>query len=74
MNKKWLSIIPENCQICGKPFGEYFIDGSTIMGPWGLMCEKCHKKVGNGLGIGKGQKYITKSGIGVDGFNERPKV
>ena len=59
--KKWLSAIPNNCEICDHPFGKYFIDGATIMGPWALMCEKCHEKIGSGLGIGKGQKYNTQT-------------
>jgi hypothetical protein len=72
--KQWLSEIPKNCQLCDKPLGKYFIDGNTKQGwvvggktdkGWALMCEDCHKKNGVGLGIGKGQKYNTKSGKGV---------
>ena len=69
-NKKWLSELPANCQVCNKPFGKYFIDGKTIMGPWGLMCVSCHEKIGDGLGVGHGQKYLTKTKTGVDGFDE----
>ena len=58
------------CELCGKPFGKYFIDGKTNMGCWGLMCTSCHDNIGCGLGVGKGQKYITKTKEGVDGFNE----
>lgn len=65
--KKWWGIPPEKCELCGIPFGDltgqdlseqnYFIDGSTVMGPWAIMCEDCHETRGNGLGTGKGQKY-----------------
>jgi len=57
--KKWMSPLPANCEVCGKPFGKYFIDGKHISGPWALMCEKCHSTQGCGLGMGSGQKYST---------------
>jgi hypothetical protein len=69
-NKNWLSPLPKNCDICSEELGKYFIDGKTFTGPWGIMCVSCHDKIGDGLGIGHGQKYLTKSGKGVDGFNE----
>lgn len=59
--KKWLSEVPEVCDICGKPFGKHFIDGATKMGAWALMCEKCHKNFGKGLGIGSGQLYLLET-------------
>lgn len=64
---KWLSAV-ENCDICHKPFGKHFIDGATVFGPWALMCEECHKKFGRGLGIGSGQKYVTETREGIEGF------
>jgi hypothetical protein len=67
---KWTSKIPTNCEVCGLPMGEFFIDGSVDGGAWALMCEECHTIKGAGLGIGRGQRYITSSGNGVDGFNE----
>ena len=70
MNKKWLSELPKKCDICGKLLGKYFIDGKTNMGPWGLLCTECHKEIGDGLGIGHGQAYLTSTGEGVDGFSE----
>ena len=36
------------------------IDGKTKMGPWGILCPRCHKNHGCGLGLGKGQKYELK--------------
>lgn len=67
---QWLSAVPKGCDLCGKPFGEFFIDGKTTAGPWALMCEKCHQNHGYGLGIGLGQKYRTRDRVGVDGFEE----
>ncbi len=71
MNEEWSweSELPTNCQVCGEPFGEYFIDEKLAMhGCWALMCEQCHYKNGSGLGVGKGQKYLTKTREGVYGF------
>jgi len=68
-NKKWHSEVTV-CDICKEPFGKYFIDGRIIVGSWGLMCEKCHAKVGCGLGIGNGQRYLTETREGVEGFSK----
>lgn len=56
---RWHSLRPEACDICSDPFegDEPFIDGKTIHGPWGIMCEACHRIHGVGLGTGRGQKY-----------------
>ena len=64
MSKKWLGVVT-NCDICGQPFTDVFIDGRTITGQWGLMCPSCHEVHGVGLGAGKGQKYnaVTKEAI-----------
>jgi len=45
------------CDICKIKIKEEYVDGATAMGPWANMCLECHKTVGIGLGIGKGQKY-----------------
>jgi len=55
------------CELCGKPFGKYFIDGKTALGPWALMCESCHNTFGYGVGLGNGQKYLTKTKEKVEG-------
>ena len=69
--KKWLSELPKNCQVCNKPLGRFFVDGKLAMhSMWAIMCEDCHNTNGAGLGIGKGQKYNTKTKEGVDGFEE----
>ena len=67
--KQWFGEV-KDCELCHKPFGEYFIDGKTVMGPWGLMCETCHFLFGCGLGQGRGQKYLVKTKEGVAGFTD----
>ncbi len=52
------------CDLCGVECDKW-VDGKTIMGPWANMCLPCHKRMGFGLGIGKGQKY--EKGIQVEG-------
>lgn len=62
--KKWRGTWPADCQICGINLAEhtkYFIDGATARGPWALMCELCHITHGRGLGVGRGQKYDSKT-------------
>lgn len=55
----WISPRPTECQLCDQPFkdGDTFIDGKTTMGPWGILCEGCHRTHGVGLGTGSGQQY-----------------
>lgn len=59
--EKWFGAPPVNCEICHTKFKNTFIDGATVMGPWAMMCETCHVRVGMGLGIGRGQKYDVKT-------------
>ena len=62
MKKKWLS--PVNlCDYCSTKLVDqpYFVDGRTNTGPWALMCPKCFDVYGTGLGLGKGQKYDSKT-------------
>ena len=57
----------EDCNFCGEKLSnKIFIDGKTTYGPWGIMCEKCFKVYGIGLGTGKGQKY-DENGIKIEG-------
>jgi hypothetical protein len=37
-------------------------DGATVYGPWANMCDPCHKRVGRGSGVGRGQKYALVDG------------
>lgn len=55
--KKWEGTVPSTCQLCGAELKQHFIDGATKLGPWAMMCTACHKNAGDGLGVGKGQKY-----------------
>ena len=45
------------CNLCGKERLSEFVDGKTRMGPWANMCMPCYRKVGVGLGMGRGQRY-----------------
>lgn len=55
--KAWMGSKPTHCDICRSKLKKVFIDGRTAFGPWAIMCEMCHRDQGNGLGLGKGQKY-----------------
>lgn len=61
MTRKWMGSKPKACQICGLLLKEVFIDGRIKAGPWAIMCEDCHSKMGAGLGTGSGQKYDLDS-------------
>ena len=59
---KWCS--PVNlCDCCSTKLADqpYFVDGRTVHGPWALLCPHCHVLHGVGLGLGKGQKYDSKT-------------
>ncbi len=70
--KRWLSSF-EKCDICGKQIrgvAEFFVDGKTVMGPWGLMCPCCFETFGVGIGYGVGQKYDGTTGALLAGGSE----
>lgn len=50
-------VVPElpRCDICGN---EAHYDARTNIGCWMYLCEDCHKVLGVGLGMGRGQKLI----------------
>ena len=62
----WQEPIPTECEICHAELGEgkigVFVDGKTKLGPWGIMCPRCHAIHGVGLGTGKGQRYMVVPG------------
>ncbi len=58
---KWGAPRPEKCDICRMKLKKEFIDGATVLGPWGIMCKFCHLRRGRGLGIGKGQRFDLKT-------------
>lgn len=62
MAKRWLSTPPKKCDICEIAIDDVFIDGATSSGPWAFMCEDCHHFHGMGLGLGRGQRFVRKSG------------
>ena len=50
----------ETCDVCNIKITEKFVDGKTQMGPWALMCPKCFRAHGRGLGLGLGQQYTRR--------------
>ena len=52
-----------NCDLCGQPA---LYDCRTIMGPWAYLCSEHFRKIGVGLGLGKGQKLTLKIAKGGD--------
>lgn len=53
---------PEKCDMpgCNVRFdntGDCFVDGRTTIGPWANMCVPHHRRIGVGLGTGRGQKW-----------------
>jgi len=60
---RWVGEPPAACDVCNAPIITEFVDGQTTMGPWANMCTGCHRKVGVGLGTGRGQKFVK----GLDG-------
>ena len=65
--RRWCSPKPCECDICRKKLGEYFIDGRMKQGSWAIMCLKCHKEFGIGLGLSRGQMYSTHTLEKVEG-------
>lgn len=73
--KKWIGGGRLECDIClnfhykttDLTKEEFFVDGKTQMGPWALMCPRCFKLYGVGIGTGKGQKYDSKTLEKVEG-------
>jgi hypothetical protein len=65
--KKWLGTKYTECELCNRPIGKAFIDGRTFRGPWAIMCEECHEELGVGLGLGRGQKYDSKTLLKIEG-------
>lgn len=57
MAKTWNGTTLEKCDVCHGLLPAIFIDGKTKIGPWGILCPKCHLNIGVGLGTGRGQKY-----------------
>lgn len=51
--------IPTQCQQCKAPFTTSFVDGTTKKG-WMMLCEQCHSRIGQGFGIGIGQRYYLQ--------------
>ena len=68
MDLKWHSSTPTHCDICGREIKNEFVHGKTFKDSWGIFCPKCHKVVGVGLGVGRGQRYLLTNFNGEDVF------
>lgn len=64
---KWIGTKPTHCDVCHRELRKEFIDGKTTMGPWAIMCSRCHKSHGVGLGTGRGQKYSLETQEKING-------
>jgi hypothetical protein len=67
---KWMSKLPEVCEVCGKPFGVYFYDAAIDGKAWGLVCDDCWKKHNGKVAYGSSQKYITATQECIGGMEE----
>lgn len=45
------------CDLCQE---QAAYDGKTQDGPWAYMCEQHFSQIGIGLGLGRGQRLVTK--------------
>jgi hypothetical protein len=52
---EWIGAV--KCSLCGKREPEGIIYGATITGEWAVMCERCYRTHGVGLGAGRGRRY-----------------
>lgn len=50
-------IPPAYCEKCEKPIVSTFVDSATKRGLWGCLCLDCHRRIGVGLGLGRGELY-----------------
>jgi len=56
---QWLG--STTCDICGAKNQSSIVDGRTKNGQWAVMCLKCHRSKGVGLGTGRGQVYVRQA-------------
>jgi hypothetical protein len=56
----WAGRRVTTCDICRNPIADEFIDGATVRGMWMLMHPVCHGIFGQGLGKGRGQRFVKQ--------------
>jgi hypothetical protein len=64
---------PKTCDLCKQEGLTQYVDGKTFgstisryyKGPWANMCLPCFALYGVGIGLGKGQYYISSGKEGV---------
>ena len=62
MNKDGTEVEMDELPFCDFCNAEAKYDGKTIKGSWAYMCEECFGEHGIGLGYGKGQRLVLRSG------------
>ncbi len=52
---------PQECDLCHGPLrhNTFFYDAATILGPWAWLCADCFEQYSVGLGVGRGQQYLS---------------
>ena len=63
----WTGEPPEKCDLCEEQLEETFIDGVVQGRGWAVMCPRCHKEKGIGLGMGCGQQFDARTGVKLAG-------
>jgi hypothetical protein len=58
--KVFVEVLPK-CDLCGATAA---YDAVTVMGPWANLCKADFKKVGVGLGLGRGQMLVLRAAPG----------
>lgn len=59
----WMGSAPVRCDLtdtntsADHDLSKEFVDGATRMGPWAIMCARCARMRGVGIGRGMGQRY-----------------
>ena len=56
---------PKTCDLCKQEDLTQYVDGKTIAGPWTSMCIPCFSQYGVGIGLGRGQYYVSSGKEGV---------
>jgi hypothetical protein len=52
----WIGSVGEKDDF-GRKIEKVFYDGATDMGPWAIMTPESWRQHGQGVGLGRGQKY-----------------
>ena len=63
--KKWTEVVMTTIPPCDidATHGDAYADAAlpAMRGSWGNVCKPCFTKYGASLGLGKGQRFVTKA-------------